>query len=633
MKNSGNKSNKSRSKKSIMKALSSKKSQNEPGSQEDIILATLFNQNQFANVEVLARSLTSRFPLYGYGWKLLGASLHQLKRLEDALFASQRAAELLPDDLEVRFNLSLNLYEQGRFVEAETSLRRILELEPNYARAYNSLGTLFLVQQRLTEAEACFVRGLAISPNFAWAHSGLGCISLKRSSLLEAEACFRKALEINPDLALVHSNLLFCLSHNEKIDAMALFAEHCRFGERFEAPLRAFRPQHSNSREPERRLQVGFVSADFWDHAVATFIEPVLDYLAGYSQLVLHAYYNNNIEDDVTGRLRGYFKHWHPIVGLSDDALAEKIRSDGIDILIDLSGHSGENRLPTFARKPAPVQVSWIGYPGTTGLSAMDYYLADRFFLPHGQFDDQFTEKIVRLPASAPFKPVMNAPSVNALPALTNGYVTFGSFNGQRKISQLVIALWSQLLRALPDSRMVLGGMSEEGEYNTLIDWFETEGISRERLSFHKRCVMTDYLALHQQVDICLDTYPYNGGTTTFHALWMGVPTLTLAGNWVAGRSGACILGHVDLAVFVAQDATDFVMRGLAWADNLSSLASVRTHLRERFQHSAVGKPAIIAAGLERALRIMWQRWCLDLPAESFEVSVQILDETMQDTD
>ncbi len=173
-----------------------------------------------------------------------------------------------------------------------------------------------------------------------------------------------------------------------------LFAEHRRFAEQFEAPLRAHWPQHRNSREPERCLQVGFVSGDLWNHAVAHFIEPVLAHLASYPQLSLHAYYNNVIEDAVTRRLRGYLTHWHSIVGLPDDALAQKIRDDGIDILIDLSGHTGKHRLLAFARKPAPVQASWIGYPGTTGLSAMDYYLADRFFLPPGQFDGQFTEKI-----------------------------------------------------------------------------------------------------------------------------------------------------------------------------------------------------------------------------------------------
>jgi predicted O-linked N-acetylglucosamine transferase (SPINDLY family) len=253
----------------------------------------------------------------------------------------------------------------------------------------------------------------------------------------------------------------------------------------------------------------------------------------------------------------------------------------------------------------------------------MDYYLADRFFLPPGQFDSQFLEKIAYLPAGAPFLPSQDAPPVNALPALGNGYVTFGSFNRLNKLSPSVIALWAQLLRALPDSRMLLGGMPEESKYGTLIEWFAREGIPLERLSFYPRGAMAAYLGLHHRVDICLDTFPYNGGTTTLHALWMGVPTLTLAGRTAAGRSGAAILGHAGLEALVAHDAADFVQKGLFWAGHLAALSDIRSGLREGFAKSAMGQPAMVAAGVERTLRIMWQRWCAGLPAESFGASLQ----------
>jgi predicted O-linked N-acetylglucosamine transferase (SPINDLY family) len=262
-----------------------------------------------------------------------------------------------------------------------------------------------------------------------------------------------------------------------------------------------------------------------------------------------------------------------------------------------------------------------MGYPGTTGLSAIDYYFADRFFLPPGKFDDQFTEKIVRLPANAPFLPSKDAPPLNSLPALANGYVTFGSFNRISKLSREVIALWSQLLRALPVSRMVLGGMPEQGKYDLLIELFGQEGIARDRLDFHARSDMNSYLKLHQQIDICLDTFPYNGGTTTLHALWMGVPSITLAGGTAAGRPGASILEHLGLHEFVAHDAADFVQKGLSWAGDLAALSAIRADSRERFAKSAIGQPALVAAGLERALRIMWQRWCASFPTESFEVT------------
>ena len=548
-------------------------------------LVALFNAGRHAELESRAHLLLDQYPDSGFVWKILGASLPMLGK--EALPALHKATELLPDDAEAHFNLG---------------------------NTYRHCG-------KLDGAVASYRRALALKPDFAEAHYNLGNVLKDTGQLDEAVTSFHRALEIKPDFAQAHSTLLFCLSQSEAVDAAMLFAEHCRFGEQFEAPLRANWPQHANSPDPERRLQIGFVSADLRNHAVASFIEPLLAHLAGYSQLSLHAYYNLAVEDGVTQRLRGYVQHWHPVAGLSDAALAEEIRADGIDILFDLSNHTAHNRLLSFARKPAPVQISWIGYHGTTGLSSMDYYLTDRFLLPPGQFEHQFTEKLVYLPAWAPFLPSAEAPPVNRLPALSNGYLTFGSFNRQSKISRAVIALWSQLLRAVPDSRMVLGAIRKDGQYDTLIAWFAGEGIDRERLDFHPHSNMQDYLALHQQVDVCLDTFPYTGGTTTYHALWMGVPTLTLAGSTVAGHIGAGITGHVGLDAFIAEDPAAFVQQGLALqGDNFSALAHLRDGLRERFAQSATGQPALIAAGLERALRTMWQRWCAGLPTETFEI-------------
>jgi predicted O-linked N-acetylglucosamine transferase (SPINDLY family) len=307
------------------------------------------------------------------------------------------------------------------------------------------------------------------------------------------------------------------------------------------------------------------------------------------------------------------------VVTLSNTALADRIRADSIDILIDLSGHTAGNRLLTFAEKPAPVQASWMGYPGTTGLRTMDYYFADRHFLPQDQFSSQFTEKLALLPASAPFMPDDSAPPINPLPAKANGYTTYASFNRLSKLTPSVVALWSRLLRENPTSRMVLGGMPPEGQYKSLIQWFADQDIARPRLEFHTRCDTATYLALHHRVDICLDTFPYTGGTTTAHALWMGVPTITLAGSTPAARQGAAILGHAGLAEFIASDAADFERKGRYWAANLDALANLRASLRDRYSRSVMQRPDIIVQGLEVALRTMWQRWCQGLPPESFE--------------
>jgi predicted O-linked N-acetylglucosamine transferase (SPINDLY family) len=503
-----------------------------------------------------------------------------------------------------------------------------LEIRPDDVNTHNNLGLTLQDMGLPDQAEACYRAVLQARPDNAGVISNLGQIHQSLGRLDEAEACFRQALKLKPDHASLHSNLLYYLSLSATVDAKSVFAEHVKFGEQFERSLKPHWPEHTHARDPERLLQIGFVSADFYNHAVASFIEPVLTHLSSYPQLSLHAYYNHFINDEVTQRLRGHFAQWNPIVGLSDAALAEKIRADGIDILIDLTGHTAENRLLAFARKPAPVQASWMGYPGTTGLSAVDYYLADRFMLPPGPLDDQFTEKIVRLPVNAPFLPSEFAPPVNDLPALSNGYVTFGSFNRPNKLRRAVIAWWSQLLRALPDSRMLLGAMPEKGQHDMLIEWFAEEGIARDRLDFQPRSGMENYLRSHQQVDICLDTFPYNGGTTTLHALWMGVPTFTLAGDSMSGRVGVAALSQVGLQDFIVEHAEEVVERGLYWADHLSALAELRAGLRERLAQSPLRKPELIAAGLNDALRTMWRRWCAELPAEAFDVDQKTWDAT-----
>jgi len=581
----------------------------------------LQRQGRLDEAAVHFQSALARLPGFAAAHRNLARTLQAQGELRAAEQHYRKAIEFDPRDAGACLSLGDLLRLSGHPGEAEAMYRQAFGLCPDDPRVGNALGILLQEKGCSDEAIVCHRRALDAAPDNAATLSNLAQAQFSLGLQDEAEANFREALRLRPDIAMLHSNLLHFLTLN-RAGSPETLAAHLAFGEQVEAPWRTHWPVHGNVRDPERTLRIGFVSADFHNHAVATFFEPLLVQLAGRGDLQLHAYYNGRIEDEVTRRLRGRFAYWNAVASLSDDALFETIRADGIDLLVVLSGHTAYNRLPVFARKPAPVQASWIGYPGTTGLHAIDYYLADRHFLPPGRFESQFTEHIAYLPANSPYLPPPEAPPVGPLPALQAGRFTFGSFARPNKIGAETVSLWARLLRAVPDADMLLGGMPES-ERGTLLDRFDAAGIARERLRLHPRCGMQAYLALHERVDVCLDTYPYNGGTTTLHALWMGVPTLTVAGPTPASRSGASILGHAGLESFVAQDADDFVALGVAWTNRLDELATLRAGLRERFLRSPRGQPALVAAGVARAFRAMWQRWCAGLPAATFEVRLE----------
>lgn len=549
----------------------------------------------------------------------LGHALQQTGKLNDAVEYFKNALHLAPEFAQAHFALGNAWQDLGELTSAEQSYRRCIKANPEFAGAHNNLGNVLEKSRRTTEATQCYLNALAIDSSMAVTHNNLAC-SQTFTDLESALSGFRRALEIKPDYVGAHNNLLFNLVHSEASTAESLFIEHTRFGTQFEAPLREHWPKHANTRDPLRRLKVGFVSADFCGHAVAHFFEPVITELAKFATYSLYAYHNGAIVDDVTQRLRKHFACWNTVFALTDEALAQKIVDDGIDILIDLSGHTGNNRLLTFARKPAPVQLSWIGHPSTTGLRAIDYFLTDRHLTPPGIFDNQFTEKLVYLPVVAPFLLFDDAPPVNPLPALSNGYLTFGSFHKLSKLNRAVVALWSKLLKALPDSRICLGNMPAPGEFNPLIDWFVQEGIARDRLNIYPRSDIQSYLELHQKIDICLDTFPFSGYTVTHLALLMGVPTLSLPGKTPATRQGLVALAHVGLEDFAASSAEDFIQKGASWATDLASLARLRAGMRRRIAESPDRQPEFVVGAVARAFRIMWERWCAHQPAESFVI-------------
>ncbi len=591
-----------------------------PATGEIAALVDLYNRGRIDESIAAARKLIDAFPSHGFGWKLMTVSLHNLGRYDEAMEYCATARELFPNDVEL-LQVSASILEAGGHHEkAEAHCRLMLKLRPDYPEGLRILSIVLISMGKLEEAERVSLRAVEVAPNAALPYSALGVTYMKQGNLDKAAATFRRAIELNPNGDLAYNNLAFCMTHSENADPVELFATHRMFGEQFETPLKPHWAPHDNVKDPERRLRVGFISGDFCRHAVSNFFEPVLEHLARDPRLSLHAFSNTSTVDQVTQKMRATFEHWHPVFGMKEDAIAKLVRDNEIDILIDLAGHTANNGLLAMARKPAPIQASWIGYPGTTGLTAVDYFLADRYWVPSEQFRDQFTEQIVYLPALAPFSADPLCPPVNLLPAQSKGHITFGSFNRMDKLRREVIALWARLLREVPNSRMLIGGLPADGSLGDLPAWFAEEGIARERLDFRPRSSVPVYLQQHHHVDICLDTFPFSGLTTALHSLWMGVPTLTLPGKTVPGRSGLTAMSHAGLEMFIAQDKDDFVRRGVELASDIPALAALRAGMRERCEGSPMFRPAQIADGVSEALRVMWRRWCAGLPAESFEV-------------
>lgn len=548
----------------------------------------------------------------------LGIALQESGQLDQALASFRQVQQLAPDNPITHSNIAAVLNAMGRRDAALESCRRAVQLGPKSAPAHANLATFLMEIGSLSDAVKSFETVIRLDPHHRKAHVNISATLTRLGRIDQAIVHARQALKINPDWDELHSNLLFYLTHSGNVSATELFAEHVRYADQFEAPLRASWPRHANTRDPERMLRIGFVSADLYNHAMAHFITPIMEHLSRSPRFELVVYANSFHDDHVSRHLHGLVNIWRQVEKLTHAELAQLIASDSIDILIDLSGHTGFNRLPSFACKPAPVQLSWMGYPGTTGLQAIDYYPTDRFFSPPGMLDSQFTEKFIYLPAGAPFLPSPEAPPVSPSPALQNGHLTFGSFNRAEKLNRELIARWSRLLHAVPDARMCIAGMPNDQTSDKLRSWFAHDGIKSTRLSFHLRTNLQAYLALHAQVDVCLDTYPYSSGTTGFHALWMGVPTLTIPGSTQPGYAAAAILSHAGLPDFIAQDEAAFLAAGQRLAGDVERLATLRMEMRERLSTSDVGQSDGIASAFEAALRTMWTRWCLNLPVTSF---------------
>jgi predicted O-linked N-acetylglucosamine transferase (SPINDLY family) len=528
----------------------------------------------------------------------------------------RESLQLQPLDSRIWCNFGAELNATGRAAEAERAYRRALDLDPAMAHAWYNLGTLLHNGNSLEEAERCYREAIALvdadGERWLWAmlRNNLGLLLQNQGRQQDAVQMYRQALAEQPQQAGLHSNLLFVLIGLPGADPQQVLAEHRAWGERFADPLTMAAAAHDNVPDPERVVRIGYVSADFRRHAVARYMEPVLRHHRS-GRFEVYCYSNCARPDAVTRQLQELSGHWRDIAAWDDLQAAQQVRDDRIDILVDLSGHTEGNRLLLFARRPAPLQMTWLGYLGTTGMAAFDYRITDPHVDPEGMADACYRERLLRLPqAIVCYQPPAEAPAVGALPALQNGHVTFGSFNSYAKINAETMRAWAKLLARLPQSRLRVVGVPAGAALERLLEACEREGVYADRIDAIGRLPYPEYWAQYLQVDLALDPYPYNGGTTTLDSLWMGVPVISLAGAAGVSRCAASHLGNVGLTELIAHSWDDYVRIGVELAADLPRLAQLRAGLRARMRASPILDAPRFTAALEALYREAWRAWC-----------------------
>lgn len=541
----------------------------------------------------------------------LGNALVEDGRLETAVDRYRQALSLEPGFADAHYNLGRALRRLGRLGEAVTHYERALEFAPGRADAHNGLGITLLDLGRVEAAVGHLEKAVSLDSGLAEAHANLGNALKERGQVDEAIACLETALALDPHAPGMHSNLIFCKHYSPRYGPEAILAETREWNDRHARPLAPRIRACNNDPDPRRRLRIGYVSADFRRHPVGYFCAAVL---AAHNKknVETFCYTANRAADEITERFQEHAHHWRSIAGLNDAQAAELIRTDRIDILVDLSGHSGRNRLIIFALRPAPVQATGGGIFCTSGLKAIDYLLSDGFETPHGA-ERFYSEDIVRLPHGyVCYRPPEYATPVQPPPSLGRGYVTFGCFNNLAKITPDVAGLWSRILDAAPGAKIMLktGALDSATARDRFSRLFETNGIATGRLVLDGGAPHAQLLAAYADVDIALDPFPYSGGLTTLEALWMGVPVITVGGSTFAARHTISHLSNIGLTELITDSPERYVDAALQLANDPGRLQALRLELRDRMAASPVCDAARYARDLEKAFREMWKLWC-----------------------
>jgi len=540
----------------------------------------------------------------------LGNVLRDKGQLDEAIAACRQALRLKPDLAEAHVNLANALRDMRQPDEAVAACRQAIRLNPDFAGAHSTLGAAFKDMGQLDDAIAACRHAIRLKPDFAEAHCNLANALKDVGQLDQAIACYRQAMRLKPGDCFTHSNLIYTLHYHPHDDGR-MIQEGLRLWNRQHAePLQKFILPHTNNRDPHRRLRIGYVSPDFSDHPVGRFLLPLL---ANHDHqcVEVFAYAKVPAPDATTRRLRAHTDAWRDVVGLSDAQAADLIRQDRIDVLVDLSLHTANNCLLIFAQKPAPVQVTYLAYPGSSGLTTMDYRLSDPYLDPPGADESAYSEQTLRLPETYwCYSITRPAPEPPPLPATAAGYITFGCLNNFVKVSPPALDLWADILQAIPRSRLILH--SNPGTHLDVVrERFAGKGISPDRLEFYLEWGnWPKYLQTYGRIDLALDPFPYGGGTTTCDGLWMGVPVVSLAGKTAVGRAGLSLLSNVGLPDLVANTPEQYVRLAVSLANDLPRLKDLHSTLRQRMQVSPLMDAPRFAGNIEAAYRQMWRTWC-----------------------
>ena len=605
------------------------------------IATLLLDEKRYAEAEMHLNKAISLNPDIADVHYNLANMLKGIDRLEEAEKSYRHAIRLRPDYAEAYINLGVVLMMLNRLEEAESCCRKAINIKPDFALAHNNLGIILNDMKRLDEAEACYHKALEINPNSAEIYNNLACVlrrpddameclrlavkiepdypqayntmgnvELMRGRLEESAACFRTALEYKPDYALAHSNLIYALDLMDSEDIQTLQAERRQWDAAHGAPF--YRDwTHENKPDPERKLRIGYVSADIKDHSATKVFGGMLVNF-DREKFDVYAYSNFKGMDD---RSTQYFKQhvtvWRSIVGLSDDAAAELIRRDQIDILVDLSGHSAGNRLLVFARKPAPIQITAWGYASGTGMQAMDVFFSDPVMVPHHE-KKYYAEEVRYLPCVVGAFYNETFPDVNELPALADGIITFGSHNRLTKLSPTACRVWAEVLLSVPNSRLILKSpeTQDPATRERVMGYFTRVGVAAERIIMQGGTTWYEHMRAYNQIDIALDPFPHGGGVTTVEGLMMGVPVVTQIWPTMPGRVSASIMTSLGLPDWVAENSDQFVELAVKKASDLQALSGLRQQLRNILTSSEMGNTASYVRTVEREYRTLWCEWC-----------------------